>query len=233
MTEKTESGVTEASLAANRLREEIIEGIVQPGTKLKLVPLSRRYEISRGPLREAALRLSAEGLIQVEEQKGFRVTPISRADLMDITRTRQRIEVLALQDAMKHGDLTWEGKVMASCHILERVTEHDGTPEALKIFAGHHRDFHEILVSACPSGYLLSFREHLYQLTERYRNLAIASYQVAREKRDIAAEHQALAQAAVNRESELACRLLEEHLDKTATALIDFYPELFGEQKDV
>lgn len=226
---------TEASLAVERLREEIVSGEMEPGSKLKLSPLSRRYEVSRGPLREAALRLAAEGLVELEDQKGFRVAPISHADLWDVTQTRQRIEVFALRDSIEHGDLEWEGRVMASYHVLGRVTEHDGSPEAYELFTAHHRTFHAVLVEACPSHYLLSFRMYLYQLTQRYRNLASKSYRSVRGGRDIVAEHRAIAEAAVKRDTEQACRLMEEHLGMTATMLVDSYPELLGgkdEQKE-
>ncbi|MCB9763790.1 MAG: GntR family transcriptional regulator [Alphaproteobacteria bacterium] len=217
---------TDASLATTRLRQEILSGQVPPGTKLKLVPLARRYAVSRGPLREAASRLAAEGLITIEDQRGFRVTPISRADLLDVTRTRQRVETLALRDAIAHGDVAWEGRVLAACHVLGRTPVDD--PAQRAAFAEHHRAFHEALVAACPSAYLLRFRARLYALTERYRNLASERYAAERGARDVAGEHLALAEAAVARDADAACALLEEHLGRTAQTLLEGYPALFG-----
>lgn len=229
MSRDPQSKLTDTSLVTERLREEILRGAVAPGAKLKLVPLARRYEVSRGPLREAASRLAAEGLVTHEDQRGFRVTPVSRADLLDVTHTRQRVEVLALRDAMAHGDLDWEGRVMASCHVLARVTAHDGSPEARTTFLEHHQAFHEALVSACPSRYLLEFRDRMYQLSERYRHLASDRYATGA-ARDIAAEHSAIAEAAVRRDVETACALLSTHLGETATTLLTTYPELFAEE---
>lgn len=220
---------TDASIVTDRLRQEILEGVVAPGAKLKLVPLARRYQVSRGPLREAASRLAAEGLVTIEDQRGFRVSPISRADLLDVTRTRQQIEVLALRDAIEQGDLAWEGEVMAACHVLARVTVHDGSPAARSLFDTHHLAFHEVLVGACASSYLREFRDRLYSLTARYRHLAAERY-AAGQERDIVAEHRAMAEAAVARDSERACQLLTEHLGETATTLLAAYPELFGEE---
>lgn len=220
---------TEATVITDRLRDEIVQGVVAPGAKLKLVPLARRYEVSRGPLREAASRLASEGLVTIEDQRGFRVRPISRADLLDVTTTRQRIELLALRDAISHGDLDWEGRVMAALHKLDRVTHATEVPDA---FLVHHRAFHAELVSACPSTYLLAFRERLYALSERYRHLAASRYQSARAERDIAGEHQQLAEAAVERRADDACALLEAHLQETANTLVEGFPTLFGTQAD-
>lgn len=222
---------TEASLLTDRLRREIVHGHVRPGAKLKLVPLARRYEVSRGPLREAASRLASEGLITIEDQRGFRVSPISRDDLLDLTQTRQRIEILALRDAIAHGDLAWEGQVMAAGHVLERVTEHDGSAEARAVFDEHHHAFHEALVSACPSAYLTGFRERLYALTARYRHLAADRY-AAGATRDIVAEHRALVEATVSRDADRAAHLLEQHLAETAATLLDAYPTLFAVHRE-
>jgi len=218
---------TEASLVTDRLRDEIVTGLVAPGAKLKLVPLARRYAVSRGPLREAASRLAAEGLVTIEDQRGFRVRSISRDDLLDVTRTRQRIEMLTLRDAIEHGDLAWEGQVLAACHMLARVTAQDGSEAARDAFQEHHHAFHQALVSACPSSYLLAFRERLYALTARYRHLAADRYE-ADVSRDVAAEHQAIAEATVERDADRACELLAQHLQETADTLIDAYPDLFG-----
>ncbi|NVB37597.1 FCD domain-containing protein [Pseudenhygromyxa sp. WMMC2535] len=222
---------TEASVATDRLRAEIVEGRVAPGAKLKLVSLAERYEMSRGPLREAASRLAAEGWVTSEDQRGFRVAPISRADLLDLTQTRQRIELLALRDAIEHGDLVWEGRVMAACHVLERVTNDDPSPAARAQFVEPHHAFHQVLVEACPSNYLLRFREHLYALTERYRNLASQSDAGLRGRRDVAAEHQAIAEATVSRNPDQACEALAAHLGETAEVLISAYPQFFGAPK--
>lgn len=213
---------TEASLATARLRQEILSGAVRPGTKLKLVPLADRYQVSRGPVREAATRLAAEGLVSIEDQRGFRVTALSREDLLDLTETRTRIELLTLRDAIAAGDLDWEGRVMAACHTLERVHEDPGADFTLR-----HAEFHEALVSACPHRYLLEFRARLFALSQRYRNLAARG--ADRAPRDVAAEHHAIAAAAVARRPEDACGQLAEHLERTARRLIEAYPALFGE----
>lgn len=225
---RSEARPTEASLATQRLREEILTGVVAPGAKLKLVPLAKRYEISRGPVREAASRLAAEGLVCIVDQRGFRVAPVSKEDLLDVTRTRQQIEGLALKASMAQGDLAWEGQLMAAWHMLDQVTEHDGSAQARQRFTAHHEAFHSALVAACTSTYLMDFRARLYALSERYRHLAAERYALGR-ARDVRAEHKALLQATLARE-ERACQLLSEHLGETADTLLEQGPGLFADQ---
>jgi DNA-binding GntR family transcriptional regulator len=224
---------TEASLAAERLRADIVAGHLAPGSRLKLAPLARELGVSRAPLREAANRLATEGLLTQADQRGFRVAEISRADLDDVTQTRQRIEALALRDAIAAGGLDWEGEVMAALHRLDRLSlSGDGAPgaptsaEQQARFRVEHARFHAALVSACPSVHLLDFRERLYALTERYRNLALVGPPTGR---DVRGEHRALAEAAVARDAERAVALLSHHLAATAAALADGLPHLFGD----
>lgn len=220
---------TDATVVAARLREEIIRGIVPPGAKLKLVPLAERYAVSRGPLREAVSRLAAEDLVVIEDQKGFRVTNISRQHLTDVTQTRQRIESMALRDAIAHGDLTWEGELLSSLHVLGRVSGVADDEEGQRSFQARHRAFHEALIKACPSVYLKRFCEILYAHTERYRALAAVRYRVQRSARDIDGEHEAIVRAALARDADRACHLLESHFQHTANTLLRDYPSFFEE----
>ena len=220
---------TDATVVAERLREEIVQGIVAPATKLKLAPLAERYGIGRGPLREAASKLAAEQLVVFEDHRGFRVAPISREDLIDVTRTRQQIEILALRDSMAHGDEEWEAAVVAALHRLGRTSNLDETEDGRAAFSARHRTFHQMLCQACPSNYLLRFRETLYAHSERYRCLAEHRYRRDHVHRDVPAEHEALARAVVERQVDRACALLEAHIQRTADTLIEGYPELFGD----
>lgn len=219
---------TDATVVFERLRDEIVRGSVVPAQKLKLAPLAERFGVGRGPLREAASKLAAEGLVVFEDHRGFRVAPISRGDLVDVTETRRRIETLVLRDAIAHGDDAWEGQVLAALHRLGRVKVHDDDEASRSAFSARHREFHAALCAACPSAYLLGFRDTLYAHTERYRALAEARYRSLRDRRDVEGEHEAIARAAIERDAERACVLLEAHLSRTAQTLIEGYPELFG-----
>lgn len=217
---------TEATRVADRLRDEIVRGVVAPASKLKLAPLAERYGIGRAPLREAASKLAAEQLLVFEDHRGFRVAPISRADLLDVTRTRQRVEAWALRDAIAHGDDAWEGRVLADLHRLSKASNLDDSEAGKQAFTERHRDFHATLVSACPSRHLLHFRETLYAHTARYRTLAEAHYrEEAGRPRDVPAEHRALAEATVARDADLACQLLEAHFERTAETLLAIYAD--------
>ncbi len=74
-----------------RLRQDIILGSLPPASKLKLEALSRSYNVSVNTMRETLSRLSADGLVVAEGQKGFAVLPVSVEDLREITEMRQPV----------------------------------------------------------------------------------------------------------------------------------------------
>ena len=93
------SSTTLASAAYERLRRDIRIGRLAPGEKLRIDALRAIYEIGASPLREALNRLSAEGLVVQEDQRGFRVPPVSIEDLLELTRTRCWLNEIALRES--------------------------------------------------------------------------------------------------------------------------------------
>lgn len=215
---------TMASAVVDQLRDDIVQGVLPPGEKLRLEHLAPRYGVGRTPLREACCRLAAEGLVTIEDQRGFRVTPISRADLLDLTRTRQHIETLALRQSILAGDLRWEGEVTAALHRLLRVKKRENKSGRLEdAWEAEHLALHRALLSACGSPLLLRFHQQLFDQSERYRRLAVAYGQP---ERDIDGEHQALVKAALARDVERACALLTEHIARTTDRVLEGHPVL-------
>ena len=75
------TGVSESQtlggIALDVLRADILRCRLRPDTRLRLEELRERYGMSISPLREALMRLQSEGLVTLEENKGFRVSPVS------------------------------------------------------------------------------------------------------------------------------------------------------------
>src|SRR3954470_19447258 len=79
-----------------RMRNDILELRLEPGSKLVLEELRDKYDVGASPLRESLSRLAQEGLVTGEDRRGFRVAPITEVDFVDLTMLRQEIEVLAV-----------------------------------------------------------------------------------------------------------------------------------------
>ena len=118
---KAEGEKTLAEKALRQLRDDILNGRLAPDARLRINQLQQRYGLGLSPLREALLRLSTEGLVLAQGQRGFVVAPVSLADLQDQTLARKTLDTAALTQAIAHGDADWESQVIAANHLLART----------------------------------------------------------------------------------------------------------------
>lgn len=198
------------------LRGSILYGELEPGAKLRVSHVADHFRVSLSAVREALARLAAEGLLETEDHRGFRVAPVSREDLLDLTQTRIDIESMALTRSIAKGDAAWEARCRAAFDALqaaERSRQLNQRRYAL------HVDFHHALVEACGSQWLLRTLTLLFERSERYRLLSVT---YAKIRTQVAHEHEQLFNAAViERDAEKACAILAEHTRQTTQALID------------
>jgi DNA-binding GntR family transcriptional regulator len=122
---------------------ELLNGVLRPGQKLRMVELAGRFGVSQSVVREALTRLGERGLVVASPQRGFRVRELSVADIAELTELRVEIETVALRLAIDRGDIPWETGVITAFHILER------TPVADEEWAARHREFHHALIAGC------------------------------------------------------------------------------------
>jgi len=84
-----------ATLVAEQIRSGIIDGTFAPGTQMGEVQLAERFDVSRGPVREAMARLVQEGLLVSEPRRGVFVLELATEDMPDIFLAREAIETTA------------------------------------------------------------------------------------------------------------------------------------------
>ena len=221
---------TLASSVYDRLRDDILSGALPPDDKLRTEALRERYGVGNSPLREALNRLSADGLVTREDQKGFRVATASRADLEELVKTRCWLEEIALRQAIQNGGDDWEEAVVLQYHRLSRVRRSSSDDAYVVNFEWEtrHRAFHLALLSACGSRWLMQYCAQLNDQADRYRQLAIV---VSYPKRNELTEHEAIMRAATSRDADEAVRLLLGHYDRTAGIIKNSISE-FGVASD-
>lgn len=210
---------TQASSVYDRLQADILTGHLQPGRKLRLKDLIEEYDTGNSPLREALNRLSANGMVVREENRGFRVSPANTAELAELTRTRCWLEEIALRESIAHGDVAWEERIVLAYHWLTRAaqSEDESTKATGPEWEEHHREFHLALISACNSSILIDFCAQLNKQSFRYRNLAeVVEY---RDRHELD-EHGELQEAALSRDADRAVELLKKHYTVTSEILL-------------
>lgn len=210
---------TQAETACDLIRAEILDGRLPPGAKLNIKAVEERLELSLGAVREALSRLGAEGMVVGESHRGYRVSPVSKDELLDLTRARVEMESLCLGQAMDHGDVEWETRIVAAAHRMERLQSLPSEAEARSTTAWNdaHGEFHEALVSACPNQWLLRMRDMLYRQSERYRRLSVP---LSTDVRDVRSEHRHIMEAALARDKARAFAAIETHLFATAQIIL-------------
>lgn len=223
-TSQTERGLTLAEQAYRSLRRDIVCGELRPDAPLRLETLRKRYGSSFSPIREALSRLQSEKLVVSQALRGFRVAPLSAAEMWDAVEVRILVDGDALKRSIAHGGDEWESRVVASFHSLTHVAQkmaarHDEAPQARDALEQRHRDFHHALISACGSRWLVEFSSQLYLQTERYRRPNLPGVASWGASRDVAQEHREIMEAAFARDAARALALLETHYRQTALVI--------------
>ena len=210
---------TMSTQLVHRLREEIISGSLQPGSKINLAMAREHFGVSLSPLREALARLVSDGLAEFEDNRGYRVAPVSLANLAEVTQLRTEFECSALRHAMTVGDVDWEADVMRDLYRLSRITRDPAHAETLTRWEAAHAEFHMTLLAGCNMPLLQNTCRVLHNLNDRYRRIFLRT---EGGDRNVAAEHTEIATLAVRREIEPACDSLRNHIQRTGTNLYNY-----------
>ncbi len=208
------TSLTIASSVYERLRQDILLGEFAPGLKLRIELVCQRYEAGNSPVREALSRLSAEGLVERRDQRGFFVAGLSLQDLRELVQTRCWLEGLALRESIRRRTVEWEERIVLCSHRLSRTprSADDRAFRANAEWERLHRDFHESLIANCGSRWLSRYCVELREQADRYRQLAAAKIYPRRNERD---EHRELMTAAIDGRTDDAIALLTEHYRTT------------------
>jgi DNA-binding GntR family transcriptional regulator len=196
------------------LRHDVVCGKLAPGERLRVEHLKDQYGVGAGTLREALSLLVSDALVTAEGQRGFRVAPISMADLEDVTNTRVMLETEALRQSIRHGDSAWEA-ALVQCYERLAATERDLAESGSDLWETRNKAFHEALIAGFNSTwskYLLSI---LYRHAERYRNINWRLTAAHVSGRDVQKEHEDIFRAAMARQEARAALALEAHIRLT------------------
>jgi DNA-binding GntR family transcriptional regulator len=158
------------------------------------------------------MRLEAERLVVLEQNKGFRVSDVSRENLIDLMNTRIEIEGIALRWSLMNGGVDWEANLLSAFHKLSRQEKFEPSNTISEVWSKEHENFHAALVAACGAPTLLSIRARLFEQAERYVALSIMANAPSR---DDVAEHRQLMRAALSRDVDKTLELNRVHINRT------------------
>lgn len=209
---------TVGSSTYENIKHDIMFGHLAPGAKLKLDALKSRYSASVSTLREALNRLASDGFVKAAEQRGFFVTPVSKADLLEIANLRVLLECHALKESIEKGDTEWEGNLVAAHHKLHRmeILMQNGDETQTETWKRYDWEFHLAMIQACNSQNLLSLHSKIYDKYLRYQLLVLTF-----RGETAAEEHKNMLDAALARDVETSLLLLERHIQNGLDHCLD------------
>ncbi len=117
--EPSEEGGSQAVKVQLKLREMVLAGDLQAGSRITELGLVEKLGVSRTPIRAALIRLEQEGLLQQMPSGGFAVRKFSEADVADAIELRGTVEGLAARMAAERG--TSEEDLERANHCLDEI----------------------------------------------------------------------------------------------------------------
>ncbi len=179
--------------------------------------MRKKYGISISPAREAVARLVGTGLVEFADQRGYRSTTLSTAELEDIVALRITIETMALRESIAHATLDWESKVMGALHRLKRHAPAFGGNRISQAWVAAYVDFHLALGSNAGNPLLQAYCTNLI---ERFSRYAVATANSAAFLSKLNSEHDEITKPAIDRDWELACGSLIKHIRSVGDCLL-------------
>ncbi|WP_326958090.1 GntR family transcriptional regulator [Amycolatopsis sp. NBC_01286] len=202
-----------AAVIARQLRDAIMTGTLPPGTQLGETDLAARFQVSRGPLREAMQHLVSEGLLRSERHRGLFVIDLEPGDVYDIYAARSAIERAAMLRAIRGGERDRIAEVLERTVVEMAAAASDDDPSALSTA---DLRFHEALINASGSKRLVRMARTLLIETRMCLTALQGTYQRVEERVD---EHTKLIQALREGDEETALALLDAHMEDAVQRL--------------
>ncbi|MDX3187420.1 GntR family transcriptional regulator [Streptomyces sp. MN03-5084-2B] len=202
-----------AAVIARQLRDAIMTGALPPGTQLGETELAARFQVSRGPLREAMQHLVSEGLLRSERHRGLFVIDLEPGDVYDIYAARSAIERAAMLRALRGGDRDRIADVLEQTVTEMATAASEDDPTALSTA---DLKFHEALINASGSKRLVRMARTLLIETRMCLTALQSTYQRVEERVE---EHTKLIQALRDGDEETALTLLDAHMEDAVQRL--------------
>jgi DNA-binding GntR family transcriptional regulator len=206
-----------------KLREEIINLCLEPGTSISEKELSERYSVSRTPVREALVRLAQEGLVNIYPQKGTVVSLVDLYAVEDGRFLREHLERAVVKEACKE---FCPEKILALEMNLKLQKMYIENHDYKKLFEADE-EFHKIIFEGSNKKRIW---DSINDGSIEFQRIRMLRLEVNPNWDNIYSQHEEIFNAIKNRDAEKAEEVMKEHLnmvtfDKNEVRKI--YPDYF------
>lgn len=205
------------------LRRRILHGDLKPGDRILADTVAEELGVSRIPVREALRVLEGERQVSYEPHRGYFVTELRFADLIELYLMRHLLEADALRRSVPK--LDQEDFDRMELALVELKEAHENGDVARHSVA--NRRFHFAFLEQLEMPRLLAEIKALYDQCDGYGSLY---YNSTRNRQTVRRDHAALAKAARVRDAEKVIALLCEHRGHVVEALRRVFNDTDGAQ---
>jgi DNA-binding GntR family transcriptional regulator len=156
---------------AEQVGNAIIKGLFEPGHRIQEQELADRFEVSRGPVREALRILEKDGMVQILPRRGAQVTRLNVDEVNDIFEIRTSLFGLAARLFAKHPNEAALGELKEG---LDRLQQHATSGQADEYVNGVYR-MNMTVAEASGNKHLRSMMFSLAHQTLRYSRLGLST----------------------------------------------------------
>ena len=203
-----------AKIAYKALRESIQNGLLKPGEVYNEMAFAKELGISRTPVREALLELSAHGLITFPPRKGVIVNHYTRQDVEEIFELRKAIELAAIEKVAK-------ASPPCDPHRIEKTLKDQKIAFKKKDFLAFleaDREFHTAFSELTNNQRFVAIVENIRDMIHI---MSIQALMLEGRSEKVIAEHEKVLEAIKEGDPELARKTLEYHLDQSKKAVLE------------
>jgi DNA-binding GntR family transcriptional regulator len=204
---------SKADIAYAEIRQQILDGRLEAGSKLRQYDLAEALGISITPLREAIRRLSGEGWIILEGHRNARVAEMDFDEARQVFETRRALEPAAVALAAVRRLNSDIARMKEALEKMLPVTREWGESAIAA-----HREVHQAIYSASRNAVMIRMLNDLWDKSDRYRRLGLALPPGEGPRTRDFEEHGQMVDLIVDGEADRAAELMRSHIDNSLTA---------------
>lgn len=202
----------------DELRADMISCRLAPGTEIRENELASRFGVSKSPVRDALMRLEREGLVITLPRQGYRVAPVSLADVQDMFHLREALEQACMERIARRAD----DEELAA---LDRFRSFDAAqwPGG---FIAYNREFHRTLARISGNARMRDYLIDLIDQMERAVQLSVSSLRKG-DPQTVVDEHAELIDALQSRQASRARRIASRHVSEAGKRVVQAMSRAF------
>jgi len=210
---------THSDRLRKQIEENIATGVFPPGMRLDEAELSRQFEVSRTPVREALLQLSSIGITEIRPHRGVIVAEVTPLRLLEMFEVMAELEALCGRLAARRISNDEERELLAAHTLCEQACA-AGDPDR---YYAENETFHSVLYAASHSAFLAEQASALHRRLRPYRRLQL---RIRNRMQTSLAEHARIIEALKAGDAETASDVLRRHVIVQGEGVTDFLAAL-------